>query len=566
MQTGIFKRFFARSSIRGRGEVNRQQSVGGVSRYLLVFALLACEQPPRDVVEEAYIPARIWLLSDSQHANAIRDLLGPVDLPDVRTPGVTGDQFIHEAALHRVGGPLLSQYHTAARMAARQAALRRDQILPCSPEAIGPQACARAFIDRFAPRAFRRPVDRDERDQLMALFELGQRDGDFSSGIELVIEAILQSPGFLYRTELGAPADDADPIARHPAGVITLTPYELAAQLSFLFLDSIPDEPLWAAASDRSLSQPEVLAAHVDRLLALPRVRQHLGTVVLKWLGVDGMRMAKKDRRRLPEFDDELRESMAAETSLFVSDVLWNRGGSLRELLTSSRTFIDARLAAHYGVDSVNSTVSVSTDAVPVELDPAQRAGILTHASLLTVLGTSRARSIVYRGLFINRLFLCLPEPAPPTIELLQASAGETRGLSHRELADYRIGTDACAGCHRTIDPFGIAFENYDVLGRWQTEDIDATTSIVIPGDGQRHRINGLRDLGRVLVKSESVAACVVDQFMQRAFGRHLGNEATHSRERIKYHFLATDRSLVEIFRTIPDMPIFATRQRSERR
>jgi hypothetical protein len=503
-----------------------------------LIAWAACAGPP-DAAEDAYPSTRLRLLTDAQHANAIRDLVGDVELPEVRTPGITADQLVHEVELTSIGGPLLSQYHAAARAAAAQAA---GELSSC-PAPSGGEACALELIDRLAPRAFRRPIDGGDRDRLLEIYRAGSPDGH-DAGVELVLEAILSAPDFLYRKELGAPGDP---------GVVDLTPHEIAAQLSFLFLDSIPDPPLWAAAVDGSLADPAVIAAHIDRLLEQPRVRAHLEEVVLTWLRIPAVE--RLDLYSLPDLPAELRDSMVAETRRFVADVLWRRGGSLAELLTSTRTFVDGRLAAHYGVAGIEGD-----DLVEVDLDPGRRAGVLTQAGILTLLSTAAARSIVQRGLFVNRLFVCYPEPPPPPLELL-AEAREVDmidELDERELADYRAARADCAGCHHRVDPLGIALERYDKLGRWRDE-AEATAAVTL-GD-RATEITGAVELARLLADSDEVAACVVDQYLQHAFGGPLV-DAPQTRAAVLARFATTGLDLVEVFRAIAGSPAFRKRWR----
>ena len=497
--------------------------------------------------EEIPPPARLWVLTDAQHTNAIRDLLGDVDVPEVRTPGITSTQFVHEAGLHRVSGPLLVQYQAAAEAVAEQALARIDRVAPCSGE---PQECAEAFVDDFVSRAFRRPLAADERAELLAIYELGAVESH-DVGVALVIETVLQAPDFLYRTELGAPGAEGD--------LVSLTSFELASALSFFLLDSIPDEPLWQAALDGSLEDPAVLAAETARLIELPRVRAHLEEVLITWIGIERVRVLEKDPAMFPELDEALRESMIEETRRFVSDVLWARNGSLSELLTSSRTYVDPELAALYGVEAPE------TGAGFVELDPAERAGILTHASVLATLAGPTKTSIVHRGLFVNRLFMCLPEIAPPPPDLLEGVAGETESLSERELADYRASNTTCAGCHAMIDPPGIALEHYDPIGRWRTEaddaPVDAAATVSI-GTAPPRAITGAVDLAHALAQNDEVTACVAEQIVQHAFGRALRREAACSRADVVERFDASDRDIVEIFRAIPETTAFRVRRR----
>ena len=538
-------------------------------RALVPFfvALTACagviEEPangdsadPADVPVETCVdgvelapPARLWVLTDSQHTNAIRDLLGPdVEVPEVRTPGVTSTQFVHEAGLHRVSAPLLSQYQAAAEAVAVWSLDRVDAIAPC--DAGSEVACGERFVADFAARAFRRPLGADERAELLAIYDLGATEGH-AVGVALVIEAVLQAPDFLYRTELGEPSVSGE--------IVELTPYELASSLSFLLLDSIPDAPLWQAARDGSLSEPGALAEHATRLLELPRARAHVEDALVTWIGVERVMTLEKDPAMFPMLDDALRASMIDETRRFIRDVLWERDGSLAELLSSSRTYVDGPLAELYGVDAPAGGAGF------IELDPTERAGLLTQASVLATLSGPTKTSIVHRGLFVNRLLLCLPEIAPPPPDLIDGVAAETDGLSERELADYRASNTTCAGCHAMIDPPGIALEHYDPIGRWRTDadgaPVDATARVAIGGTPARE-ITGAVELARALAESDEVTACVAEQIVQYAFGRALGREAMCSRADVIERFEASDRDVVEIFRAIPATTAFRTRRR----
>jgi len=242
------------------------------------------------------LPVRVRLISDAQYTNAVRDLLGDLQLPALHSPGTTPNQFIYEDML-AVDAPQLVQYRIAAETAAAQIAADPSR-LGCG---IGDDACLRDQIDVVAARAFRRPIDAVEHDQLAALYAQGAASGGTAAGAALVVEAVLQAPSFVYLTEVGPPPGAA------PGAVAELTPYELAAELAALLLDSVPDEPLWQAARDGSLADPAELASQVDRLLGTQRVRSHLIDVVLDWLGVPGIFTVTKDATRFPELTPELR-------------------------------------------------------------------------------------------------------------------------------------------------------------------------------------------------------------------------------------------------------------------
>lgn len=477
-------------------------------RAAIFLCLVACGQDRVERIPAPDIPPRVRLLTDTQYANAVRDLLG-VDAPPVHTPGTQPHQLVHEDVL-AVDGATLVEYRMAAEQVARQATGCAE--LECAL--------------RFAERAFRRPLDADESERLRGLFELG--------GFSLVVEAVLQAPSFLYRTELGG----------------TLTQYELAGELAFLFYDSLPDDRLWAAARDNTL----VVADEVDRLLAEPRVQAHLVDVVLDWFEIHRVFDAPKD----PAFDlpADLRESMYGETQLFVRDVLWRRHGSLRELLTSRASFVDARLAAHYGMTSVTAE-----SLVPVQLDGTQRGGILTHGSVLAALAFPTRESIIMRGIYVHRNLLCTPELGRPPFSAIADLAGFTSRLSESQFAHYRAANTYCSACHRIIDPPGRALERYDTLGRWRDTDelgIAVEDDTLFEVDGKTVAVRGGVELGHVLAESDQVARCAVQRLTEHAFGRKLDSANINF---VLNRFEAADRDLVELFRAIALSPAFRERK-----
>lgn len=487
----------------------------------LLLALVACGNDIEVAPERAAVPARVRLLSDAQYAKAVHDLLGDVVLPAVHTPGTEPRQFVHEDVF-AVDAPLLVQYRIAAEAVAEQIAARP----PCERE------CEREVFG-FATRAFRRPLVDAERQALWAAFE----DGGFA----LVVEIVLQAPSFLYRSELGTPE---------------LTSYELASELGFTFLDSLPDDELWGAAQDGSLAEPGVLAAQVERLLEAPRVREHLTDMIVDWLDVSRVYWAGKDAALFPELSWELRESMYGESRQFIADVLWNRGGSLRELLTSRETVVDRNLAELYGVE-----LAGDGGFEPVTLDGATRGGILTHASVLTQLGTYWGESIIARGMYVHRKLLCSPEPGRPPFAIIAMESAFSAGFSESQHAYYRAEHVYCSGCHATIDPPGRALHHYDALGRWRERDaigaVVESDAWIELGETRVHVADAVQ-LGRVLADSDHVARCVIDQLAHRVFGRAIAEPALQGY--LVRRFERTGRDLIDVLRALATSPAFRTR------
>jgi hypothetical protein len=483
-------------------------------------------------------------------------LLPGVSATPIHTPGSSDYEFVNESELLRVSRPLVFQYQAAASAAARQAGARLSEFLPCDPEP-DEEGCALSFIEAFASRAFRRRLAEVERTELVALYRLGRIES-FRVGIETVIEAVLQAPDFLYRTQFGDPASVGD------GARIELTPFELAAELSFLLLDSIPDESLWLAAEDGTLGDPEVLASEVERLLGLPRVKANLNRIFVAWLGARRVLNADRDPGMFPGWDLDLRQRVLHETELFIDDVLWTSGGSLKDLLGSRRAFVDDRVAALYGLGD-----SGGADFAPVLLPERQRAGILTRASVLATLGRPLTTDIVHRGLFVRRLLLCLPDVPPPPPDVVGRVQAETASLSERQTADYRALDPVCRGCHAGIDPLGIPFEIYDATGRFRSEadgeGVRAAAAIGFAGDANGVVADAVQ-LSERLAQSQRVSECVTKQIASYALGRPLAGRDACALQQIHEKWRASGEKLVDLFRAIPQSDAFRFRATGEAR
>ena len=489
--------------------------------------LVGCGQDRQERVPTPSVPTRVRLLTDAQFTNAVHDLIGFAP-PAIHTPGTMPHQLVHEDVVAVDGGRLV-EYRMVAEQVAQQLVLAPTCIeLACTLD--------------FTERAFRRPIDDDERERIGALFTQG--------GFPLVVEAVLQAPSFLYRTELGAGNDDRS---------VDLDAYELASSLSFLFYDSLPDAELRAAAANGTLLDPAVIDAQVDRLLAEPRVQDHLVEVVLDWLQAHLVLDVGKDPFYFPELTSPMRVSMYGETQRFVRSVLFDRNGSLRELLTSRDTFVDERLAQHYGITDVTGDTFV-----PVSLDAKQRAGILTQAGLLTGLALSYRESIILRGKFVNENLLCTPELGRPPFDAIAAVAGFTGQLTESQFGHYRMANTYCASCHRILDPPGRALERYDGIGRWRFRDehwIDIEDDTAIEIDGVRRDIHGAIELAELLASSKQVARCTVQRLSQHAFGRVLDDR---NLDALLVRFEDSDKNLVELFRAIATSRAFRQRWRGD--
>lgn len=398
------------------------------------------------------IERSLLLLGEFAFVNSLRDLLGAEAIegrlaPDGYTKPFTQKGYVANTSL--VSTRLEWAIHATQDLGARA-----EEITNC-PDADA--ACARAYLERFARRAFRRPVEKVEIDDLMEVFAKGQ-ETSFGEGVRLAVQAILVSPSFNHRTEYGTPNDD---------GAYELTPHEVASALSYLLTDSLPDEELLAAADSGALASVEEREAQVTRLLERPEVQDSIEKTLMAAWTLGNLFGKVKDPTLFPEFSATLASQMYRETELFLKANLWDPSRGLDAVLTSRSSFVNAALAELYGIPFSGSDPN---EFVPVELPP-ERAGLLTQASVLTTLARTDNTSVVARGLFVNGPLLCLPKiPSPPEDAIAAVEEQLEHDMTERERAQVRAVTSPCKNCHSQFDAFGLLFENYDAIGKYRTE------------------------------------------------------------------------------------------------
>jgi len=446
-------------------------------------------------------------LTRDEYDNTVRDLLGDDTRPGQAFPADAEGGYDLGATVSPLQFEL---YMNAAEgVAARAVAERLPSLLPCDPTDIGDDACALELIDELGARAYRRPLSAGQRDRLMTVFDFGKSEG-FENGIRLVISAMLQSPAFLYRIEAGSALGAGD------GSIVALDGWERATKLSYLLWSTMPDEELFAVAAAGGLDTPDAVAAQARRMLEDPRARGAVRRFVTQWLHLD-VAGVEKDPELYPEFDDALRESMAASIERFLDHVVWEQNGSLTELLTADYAFVDERLAAVYGVEGVTGD-----ELVRVELDGMERRGLLTHPGLMSVLSLPNQSSPVERGAFVRQQLFCQFLPPPPEgLVVVPPDPDPTMSTRDRFIAHRE--DPACAGCHRLMDPIGFGFEHYDAIGAFRLSEengqpVDARGELVeTDTDGN---FEGAVELTDRLAESEMVRRCVTQQWFRFTFGR----------------------------------------------
>jgi hypothetical protein len=483
-------------------------------------------------------PSPLRRLTRFEYNNTARELLS-VDLApaDRFPPDEIAGGFSNNASVLTVSPLLAEKYMEAAETLASEAVKKLPQLLSCDPVQLGEEPCARQFVERFGRRAYRRPLASTEVDRLMKAYAIGRADGTFATGIELTMRTMLQSPHFIYRFEVGAARGPGDKLAR-------LTPHELAARLSYLLWSSMPDASLAQAADDGQLSTKEQIAARARAMLNDNRARHAVPEFYRQWLGIGALDSVLKDKQAHPDFTDDLRAAMRAETPAFIEHVLWSGDRRLATLLTAPIGFVTPPLAALYGVQ-----VAAGSTPQMVMFAAAERAGLLTQAGFLAVHALPNQSSPVTRGKFIRELLMCQPpSPPPPDLNVTPPEVDAMR--TTRERFAQHTANPACSSCHALMDPIGFAFESYDAIGRFRTHDgskpVDVSGEIVRSMDLDGSFV-GARALVEKLAKSRQVHDCVAAQWYRYAFGRFDGPGDTCSLAALRQSFTASGGDLREL-------------------
>jgi hypothetical protein len=393
----------------------------------------------------------------------------------------------------------------------------RRLLFVCEPEvAERERECAEQITANLARRAFRRPVSQADLDRLMPFYEEGRKGaGGFDEGIELMTAAVLSSPDFMYRaiSPTTAPTTDAGAAAQE------LTALELASRLSFFIWSQGPDDELLKLAESGELKNPSVLQAQVERMLADPRAEVLVSSFAEGWLAVDDLEAVVPDANLFPEFTNGLRQDFAQEIRLFLKSVLLE-GRNVQELLTADYTFVNERLARHYGIDGV-----VGPQFRRVTLEDPVRHGLFGKGALLLRTSYGNRTSPVLRGAWVlDKLMGTPPTPPPPGVETnLDTPEGEQPKTVRERLEQHRKDA-SCNACHGVIDPYGLALENFNAIGAWRDDDKEANAPIDAHAELSGGRpVDGpvaLREA--LLARDDQLVQALTEKLMMYATGREL--------------------------------------------
>jgi hypothetical protein len=387
----------------------------------------------------------------------------------------------------------------------------RRRIFVCRPVSESDELpCAKNIISTLARRAYRRPVAEADLEILLSFYQKGRNKGSFDAGIETAMRLILSDPKFLYRIE-------SDPANALPGTINRISDLELASRLSFFLWSTIPDDELLTVATQGKLKDPVVLAQQVKRMLADPKAEALVTNFASEWLFLRNLQSVNPASDDFPNFDENLRQAFRMETEMFVGSVM-REDRNVTDLLTANYTFVNERLAKHYGIPNIYGS---QFRRVPVTDDA--RRGLLGQGSILTVTSYPTRTSPVLRGKWILENILGTPPPAPPpNVPALKESDEGGKVTTVRERMEEHRRNPACATCHRVMDPLGFSLDNFDAIGQWRSKEaglpIDASGQLA---DGTK--VNGVVDLRRaLLLHPERFVGTMTEKLMTYALGRGL--------------------------------------------
>ncbi|MET0593565.1 MAG: DUF1592 domain-containing protein [Polyangiaceae bacterium] len=492
--------------------------------------------------------SRMLRITRRQYNNAVEDLLGETSRPaDTFIPD---EMFGHFAGNATASVTLLGveDYLTASEKISKSVATRLASVVPCDP-AKGDETCARNFVAKFAPRAYGRPLASDEIDALIAVYRsldaAATPAPTFADRISLALQAVLQSPDFLYQLEKGQ---------GNAAPLLPLTPHELARRLSFAIWNSVPDPTLLDDAAAGRLATPAAIGAQVTRMMADPKFLRAIDSFHAQWLGIQDSGALNKDPAVFPEFTPELAAAAITETREFVRHLFQDGDGRLATLLSASFSYVNPALAKFYGI----SYPGTGTGFVRVDLPAGQRAGVLTQASVVAAHAHANQTSPVRRGLFLlTNVFCTQISPPPPDVDTTPPNPDPN--ATTRERFKQHTAKATCASCHRMMDPLGFGFEAYDGAGKFRTiengKPIDATGTIT--GTDVDGNFNGALELLQRVQGSAQVKSCVSQLWLEYALSRVPTPEDACSLQQAEKGFATSGYNLRDLIASVVSSDAF---------
>ena len=495
---------------------------------------------------------QVRMLTRFELDNTLRDLL-LLDTDPKWAQSLPAEEVINgfdnTAPSRTVGALLTDKLLSVSEQAAEATVSNLARHVSCAAG----EACATTFIQDFGARAFRTPVPDADRARYLALYQSVAAEDGYKEGLKAVTSAMLMSPNFLYRSELGQ---------HQGSGLYVLSDYEVASELSYLFWGSMPDAALFAKAKAGTLHTPEQIATEARRLLASPRSRPVLDHFVSQWLDLEKLQQVQKDPSLFADFTPELRTAMKGETLALFEHVVRDGSGSIADLFTADYTYASDGLAAFYGLKSASGETSPVTGGRRWSLEGTGRRGLLSHASILASQSTPQAPSPVRRGRLVRERVLCQPLPAaPPGLNLELPPVDPTQ--ANRDRFKAHSDNAACAACHKMMDPIGFGFEQFNSVGRYvpltaQGQPVDASGEVLAsPSTGGT--FNGVAELQDKLAHSPDVSGCFSLQWLRYAYGVS-GEQEGCVATQLSARTLQNTTSIPELLVSLTQLPRFTQR------
>jgi hypothetical protein len=455
-------------------------------------------------------PARIWALTPDQLARTLTAVLPTANLSLDSLAGAiaAGEGFSNTASRLNMTEPYVGQLLELAYQLGSAAAADPAKLAPCLAQATVTDACVSDFVKGFAGRAYRRDLTGEESQGLVDQYKRARTGGDATSAIRQLIMAVLTSPNFLFRTELGEAGGGA---------TVALTPFERASSLSYFLTDGPPDAELLAAARSGALARKDEIEKQTRRLVGKGYQGGGLERMLRELYQTAAPRTTDKDEMVFPEWKTELADDLAREGEAFMQQVLFGEDAKLPTLLAADWTMINPALATYYGLPAPGGTTFTK-----VKHKAGERAGFFTQAGRMASLAVNDDTDAVARGRFIREVLLCQHLPPPPDNLSIVPPPPDGKNTQRERLAKHSADP-TCASCHKLMDPLGLAFESYDSIGRYRTMDVGkplelAGTLTGAEPEGASFK-NGT-ELIQLLAKSPTVSACFVQTAFRYAHGR----------------------------------------------
>lgn len=565
------------STPRGQGTITAKLQPGNYALQLeymqgesLRYTSLGCDNPPQFALTAGNNPLTIYLcdpsgrrtyqeearcapeqpalgrrqlrlLTNNEYQSTITDLTGfndPVsrDLPkEIKSHGLD-----NLADTRTITESHADAYLRVATRVSQRMRGERSRFISCNNNE-AEQSCITRFINDFGKRVFRGPVSAEETKGLVQVFNAGKADtGRFDDAFEFVVQAMLISPRFLYRPELGQLSGDS----------YALDQWEIAQALSYLYWGSMPDKRLFELAEAGQLSKLEIIRSEAERLLSDARARQMTGRFLSSWLGSDAVLAVNKDNLLHPQFDSNLRIALLNETRDFFNTIVFDEQGKFADLFLSQESIGGPAIASLYGGRSDNGRIL---------FDTRQRRGLLGHASVLASYADADQTAPIKRGKFVLEQLLCQDLPPPPPSLMIKPPPRNPNATTRERFAAHSNNPN-CATCHTRIDGVGFGLEDMDEIGRFRTQQngkpVDAS-GVLIGLDGQDQPFSGTAELSALIAQSRTAERCFVKQIYRRSSGYLETQADTCAIDRLHQRLSQPDATIRDLLLSLPEQDAF---------